>query len=272
MSRVSRWVMLLLVLGLALALTACNQSQEDVLSEPPVGGEATPTSMGEVVLEATATPLSTGTGEEGGVASVEATATISGTTGVNSEGGLAPSETTTDTTTLASPTAIADIPSTPLATPPAGELLATPLPESTTIAISPEMQTATPPPADSVTGVASTDGATPGTYKVVAGDTLYSIATKHNTTVEELRALNNLTSNFIFVGQELRVPGAGGGTPAATPVPGPGGTRTHTVQRGEWLYAIARQYNVSPEAIRRANPGVNLDVVYPGQQIIIPQS
>lgn len=271
MSRVSRWVMLLFALGLALALTACNQSQEDVLSEPPVGGEATPTSMGEIVLEATVTPLP-GAGEEGGVASVEATATISGTTGVTSEGGLATSETTTDTTTLASPTAVADIPSTPLATTTTGELGATPLPEATTIAISPEMQTATPAPVDPVTGVASTGDATPGTYKVVAGDTLYSIATKHNTTVEELRTLNNLTSNFIFVGQELRVPGTGGGTPAATPVPGPGGTRTHTVQRGEWLYSIARQYNINPEAIRRANPGVNLDVVYPGQQLVIPQS
>ena len=43
------------------------------------------------------------------------------------------------------------------------------------------------------------------TYKVDKGDTLYSIARKHDLTVEELKQLNRLSSNHLSVGQELIV-------------------------------------------------------------------
>lgn len=42
-------------------------------------------------------------------------------------------------------------------------------------------------------------------YKVRKGDTLYSIARTYGITVYELKQLNNLTSNAIYVHQELRV-------------------------------------------------------------------
>lgn len=38
------------------------------------------------------------------------------------------------------------------------------------------------------------------------GDTLYSIAKKYNTTVDELKKLNNLTSNTLSIGQTLKIP------------------------------------------------------------------
>lgn len=40
-------------------------------------------------------------------------------------------------------------------------------------------------------------------YEVKKGDTLYSIARKHNITVQELKEINNLKSNQISIGQEL---------------------------------------------------------------------
>lgn len=47
--------------------------------------------------------------------------------------------------------------------------------------------------------------------------------------------------------------------------------RVHVVQRGEWVYAIARRYGVSPEAIIRANNLRPPDyIIYPGQTLIIP--
>lgn len=64
-----------------------------------------------------------------------------------------------------------------------------------------------------------------GAYTVKKGDTLYSIATAHRLTVDELKRLNNLSGNTISVGQVLRVspsdlakPGAV--TPIITPRPG----------------------------------------------------
>ena len=38
------------------------------------------------------------------------------------------------------------------------------------------------------------------------GDTLYGIANKLGTTVDELKKLNNLTSNTLSVGQLLKIP------------------------------------------------------------------
>ncbi len=45
-----------------------------------------------------------------------------------------------------------------------------------------------------------------GEYVVRVGDTLFSIAVKHNTTVDAMARANNLTSTFVYTGQRLRVP------------------------------------------------------------------
>lgn len=42
-------------------------------------------------------------------------------------------------------------------------------------------------------------------YAVKSGDTLYSIAKKHNLSVNELKTLNNLKTNTIYIGQKLIV-------------------------------------------------------------------
>lgn len=42
-------------------------------------------------------------------------------------------------------------------------------------------------------------------HRVVQGDTLYSISVKYNTTIVELKRLNNLPDNSISIGQVLRV-------------------------------------------------------------------
>lgn len=51
-------------------------------------------------------------------------------------------------------------------------------------------------------------GGTPGTvqYTVVAGDTLYSIAARFGTTVNDIMAVNGLTSHIIYPGQVLVIP------------------------------------------------------------------
>ncbi len=47
------------------------------------------------------------------------------------------------------------------------------------------------------------------THKVRPGDTLFSLARQYGTTVDALRALNNLKNSSLKVGAQLRVPGTG---------------------------------------------------------------
>ena len=59
-----------------------------------------------------------------------------------------------------------------------------------------------------------------GSYRVVSGDTLYSIAQRHGMTVSQLRAVNHLQDENRRVGQTLRVTGtAVASTPAVQPTP-----------------------------------------------------
>ncbi|MEZ0005816.1 flagellum-specific peptidoglycan hydrolase FlgJ [Flavobacterium sp. 28YEA47A] len=48
-------------------------------------------------------------------------------------------------------------------------------------------------------------GNTEGFYEVTKGDTLYSISKKFNTTVDDLKRLNNLSDNAISIGQYIKV-------------------------------------------------------------------
>ncbi len=58
-------------------------------------------------------------------------------------------------------------------------------------------------------------------------------------------------------------------TPTALPTEGP---CVHTVQQGEWLYSIARKYNIAPDDLLAANPQLagNPDKLSPGDVLNIP--
>ncbi|MGN0982348.1 MAG: M14 family zinc carboxypeptidase [Candidatus Limivicinus sp.] len=47
---------------------------------------------------------------------------------------------------------------------------------------------------------------------------------------------------------------------------------THSVRRGDSVYALARRYGSSPEAILLANPGIRPENLQPGQELVIPFS
>ncbi|GAB4470601.1 MAG: hypothetical protein Kow00124_06880 [Anaerolineae bacterium] len=123
-------------------------------------------------------------------------------------------------------------------------------------------------------------GGTPSEYVVVAGDTLFSIARRFNTTVDAIAALNNITDpSLISVGQRLQIPGgtqqptATPTTPTATATPTqqPDTQVTHTVQAGETLYRIALRYGVTVQQIVQLNNIANPNLIAVGQVLIIKQ-
>lgn len=94
----------------------------------------------------------------------------------------------------------------------------------------------------------------PGYHIVKQGETLYSIARKYGTTVQELMALNELADNNLEVGQELViVPLNGEQLRQGDPHPSAEEPVYHTVKEKETLYGISRKYNVPVETIRKLN-------------------
>ena len=100
------------------------------------------------------------------------------------------------------------------------------------------------------------------TYTVKSGDSLYKIAQKYNTTVDEIKRLNNLTSNILSVGQVLKLPTTSSETPSSNTV-------DYTVKSGDSLYKIANQYNVTVDAIKRAN-NLTTNTLQIGEVLRIP--
>jgi LysM repeat protein len=85
---------------------------------------------------------------------------------------------------------------------------AAPVHQNKPVAQAPVVQPVVTPPATQAqqTQPANTDdNATPTQYKVSAGETLYAIAKRFNTTVEDIVNLNGLKSNSISPGQVLMV-------------------------------------------------------------------
>jgi LysM repeat protein len=108
-------------------------------------------------------------------------------------------------------------------------------------------------------------------YIVARGDTLRSLATRFNTTVNGLLAANrNITNpNVIYEGQHLTVYVSPTTPPPTTPPPPSGGT--YYVVQGDTLRKIAARFNTTVDVILRANPQIyNPNIIYVGQAIAIP--
>lgn len=94
-------------------------------------------------------------------------------------------------------------------------------------------------------------------YIVKPGDSLYAIARDNNTTVDEIKSLNNLTSNTLSIGQLLKLPSA--------LIP----EDTYTVQRGDSLYSIAGKLGTTVDALKKAN-NLTSNLLSIGQVLKVP--
>lgn len=77
-------------------------------------------------------------------------------------------------------------------------------------------------------------------YVVKKGDSLYSIASKYNTSVSDIMKINNLNTSLLNIGMVLKIPVKSSEI-------------TYIVQSGDNLYSIARKYNTTIDSIRNKN-------------------
>ena len=101
----------------------------------------------------------------------------------------------------------------------------------------------------------------PDIHVVGWGDTLFSIATRHGTTVHAIMQANNLRNpDFVFVGQRLIIPGGS--------MPGPLNPTMYVVQQNDTLFSIATRNGTTVSALMQAN-GLYNYWIYVGQVLKI---
>lgn len=114
---------------------------------------------------------------------------------------------------------------------------------------------------------AQSQPAGPAQCIVEAGDTLYGIAQQFGVNLQELIKLNGIqNANLIHAGQVLNLPGKAA---AAAPKP-TAGAKQCVVEAGDTLSGIAVQFGVALDALIAANPGINPNVIHPGQVLNLP--
>ena len=102
------------------------------------------------------------------------------------------------------------------------------------------------------------------TITIQRGDTLSKIANKYGTTVEELVKINDIKNkNLIYAGNILKVPfTTSGGNDGLEEI-------TYIVKKGDTLSRFALNYNTSVNTIAKENNIQNVNLIYPGQRLII---
>jgi LysM repeat protein len=109
------------------------------------------------------------------------------------------------------------------------------------------------------------------------GDTLSAIAARNGTTVREIKALNGLTGDTIYVGQKLLVPGneqSSVTTSPRTSTPSgsfSGATTTYTVKAGDTPSGIARRFGITSRELMAANNITDARRLYVGRELVVPQ-
>ncbi|MEA1936214.1 MAG: LysM peptidoglycan-binding domain-containing protein [Thermodesulfobacteriota bacterium] len=93
-------------------------------------------------------------------------------------------------------------------------------------------------------------------YRVKRGDSLWLLARRFNTTISEIKGINNLRGSRLRVGQTIKIKSSTA-------------TNTYTVRKGDCLDRIARKHKVSLRSLLRMNKLSRRDRIYPGQIIIV---
>lgn len=124
------------------------------------------------------------------------------------------------------------------------------------------------------------ESAEAASYKVKSGDSLWTIAQKHDTTVSNLKSINKLSGDIIFPNQVIETKkksgsssgssaGSGSGSGSGSSSSGSSGKQdTYTVKSGDTLSGIAFKYKLSINELMKLN---NLDttLIFPGNVFVV---
>lgn len=110
--------------------------------------------------------------------------------------------------------------------------------------------------------------ASPSLIVVRWGDTLSELAVEHGTSVAAIKAANDRSSDTIYAGETLTLPGA----------PGAGTTNSrivwtgYTVRSGDTVTGLARRYRTTVGAIAARNDLKRAGHIRVGQQLLVPRT
>lgn len=130
--------------------------------------------------------------------------------------------------------------------------------------------------ATKTTTISSSNAATPAisVYTVVSGDSLWKIAKRFNTSVDELKKLNNLSGDTIYVGQSLKIKPNTQEQSYGASITGQGENTvtyiTHTVRSGDNAWALSIEYGIPMAELLRVNNLNENSMLFVGQKIRIP--
>ena len=98
-----------------------------------------------------------------------------------------------------------------------------------------------------------------GVHTIAPGDSLWDLAVRWGTTVEEIARVNEIADpGHVWIGQRITVPGA------------TADRGSHTIAPGENLWSLARRWDSSVEEIVRVNGITDASSIRIGQRIVIP--
>lgn len=98
-------------------------------------------------------------------------------------------------------------------------------------------------------------------YVVQEGDTIISVAQLYGIKVIDLIKANNLEDVYYLTpGEELIIP-----------TESPLGFTYYVVQKGDTLYNIAKEHNISVNDLVEINGIENANYIYPGEKILVPK-
>lgn len=99
-------------------------------------------------------------------------------------------------------------------------------------------------------------------HVIQAGETLYSIAHNSGTTVDKIREANPEIGEVYQAGMTIRIPVTSAAKPKCK--------ETYIVKKKETLYGISKQFGITIDELKAANPGIEGDKVKKDTELCIP--